>query len=153
MHLRIVAVGTRMPAWVVEACNDYLKRFPTALRPSFVELPPGHRGDVARAIADEEKRLLAEVGPASYVVMLDERGKALTSVQLSSWLGERRQDGRDVVLLIGGPDGFGAAVRARANLTWSLSPLTFPHAIARLLVIEQLYRAHALLANHPYHRE
>jgi 23S rRNA (pseudouridine1915-N3)-methyltransferase len=153
MHLRIVAVGTRMPAWVTEACNDYLKRFPAALRPVIVELSPGHRGDVQRAIADEEKRLLAEVDPSTYVVMLDERGKTLTSVQLSAWLGERRQEGQDVAMLIGGPDGFGAAVRARANLVWSLSALTFPHAIARLLVVEQLYRAHALLANHPYHRE
>jgi 23S rRNA (pseudouridine1915-N3)-methyltransferase len=153
MHLRIVAVGTRMPAWVTEACNDYLKRFPAALRPVIVELAPGHRGDVQRAIADEEKRLLAEVDPSTYVVMLDERGKTLTSVQLSAWLGERRQEGQDVAMLIGGPDGFGAAVRARANLVWSLSALTFPHAIARLLVVEQLYRAHALLANHPYHRE
>jgi 23S rRNA (pseudouridine1915-N3)-methyltransferase len=142
-----------MPAWVSEAYNDYSKRLPPAVRPELVELAPAHRGSVERAMADEAKRLLAGVNAADFVVLLDERGKSLTSVQWSTWLGERRQEGRDVAFLIGGPDGFDAAVRTRANATWSLSALTFPHALVRVLLIEQLYRAHALLTNHPYHRE
>jgi 23S rRNA (pseudouridine1915-N3)-methyltransferase len=153
VRLRIIAVGTRMPTWVTEAYNDYSKRLPPPVRPELVELSPGHRGSVERAIADEGKRLLASVGVGDFVVMLDERGKALTSLQWSAWLGERRLDGSDVAFLIGGPDGFDPAVRARANATWSLSSLTFPHAVVRVLLIEQLYRAHALLTNHPYHRE
>jgi 23S rRNA (pseudouridine1915-N3)-methyltransferase len=123
------------------------------VRPELTELPPAHRGAVDRALADEAKRLLAAVDAQDFVVLLDERGKSLTSVQLATWLGERRQDGRDVALLIGGPDGFDPAVRARANFVWSLSALTFPHPLVRVLLLEQLYRAHALLANHPYHRE
>lgn len=142
-----------MPAWVTEAYNDYSKRIPPAVRPQLVELPPAHRGSVERAIADEGKRLLAAVNAADFVVVLDEHGKSLTSLQWSAWLGERRQEGRDIAFLIGGPDGFDAAVRKRANATWTLSALTFPHALVRVLLIEQLYRAHALLTHHPYHRE
>jgi 23S rRNA (pseudouridine1915-N3)-methyltransferase len=142
-----------MPTWVTEAYNDYSKRLPLAVRPQLVELPPAHRGSVERAIADEGKRLLAGVGAEDFVVALDEHGKSLTSVQWSHWLGERRQDGRDISFLIGGPDGFDPTVGVRANAIWSLSPLTFPHALVRVLLIEQLYRAHALLTHHPYHRE
>jgi 23S rRNA (pseudouridine1915-N3)-methyltransferase len=153
MRLRIIAVGTRVPAWVATAVGDYLKRLPPATRPVLIELEPANRGDVERAKADEDKRLQAELTVRDFVVLLDERGKSLTSAQLGAWLGERRQAGRDLAFLIGGPDGFGTAIRARADFTWSLSALTFPHAVVRVLLAEQLYRAHTLLANHPYHRE
>ncbi len=153
MRMRIIAVGTRMPAWVTDAFGDYQKRLPAAVRPELLELAPAARGDIERAKADEDRRLQGEVTQRDFVVLLDERGKSLTSSQLAAWLGERRQDGRDLAFLIGGPDGFGAGIRARANFTWSLSLLTFPHAMVRVLLIEQLYRAHSLLSNHPYHRE
>jgi 23S rRNA (pseudouridine1915-N3)-methyltransferase len=102
---------------------------------------------------DEGKRILAALRGETYFVMLDERGKERTSLGLSTWLGERLRDGRDLAFAIGGPDGFSPDVRARAQETWSLSKLTLPHALVRVLLIEQLYRAVTLLDGHPYHRE
>jgi 23S rRNA (pseudouridine1915-N3)-methyltransferase len=87
------------------------------------------------------------------VVALDERGKSLTTLQLARWLAERQQDGRHLTFVIGGPDGHGPGVLAKASLRWSLSALTFPHAMVRVILAEQLYRAHSVLQNHPYHRE
>lgn len=155
MRVRIIAVGTRMPAWVGVACEEYLKRLRGALRVELVELAPGRRAasePAARAIDDEGRRLLAKLAKDDYVVALDERGSEFSSVALSQWLAGRMRDGRDLALLIGGPDGFAAGVRERADLVWSLSRLTLPHALVRVLLAEQLYRAHSLLAGHPYHR-
>lgn len=135
-----------MPGWVTTACEDYARRMRSGLRVDLEEVPVG------RAKADEEKRLLARIGD-DYLVALDERGKSLTTLQLAKWLGERQQDGRNLVFVIGGPDGHGAGLLARADLRWSLSPLTFPHAMVRVILAEQLYRAQSVLQNHPYHRE
>lgn len=146
MRVRILAVGTRMPEWVTTAYEDYTRRMRSRLRIDLEEIPVG------RARADEEKRLLALLGD-DYLVALDERGKSLTTLQLAKWLGERQQDGRNLSFVIGGPDGHGPALLARANLRWSLSSLTFPHAMVRVILAEQLYRAHSVLQNHPYHRE
>jgi 23S rRNA (pseudouridine1915-N3)-methyltransferase len=107
---------------------------------------------VGRAKTDEEKRLLERIGD-DYLVALDERGKSLTTLQLAKWLAERQQDGRDLTFVIGGPNGLGPALLVKAALRWSLSSLTFPHAMVRVLLAEQLYRAHSVLQNHPYHRE
>lgn len=104
-------------------------------------------------MAEEGRRLLAAVRPGDWLVTLDERGRERTSVELSRWLGARIQDGRDLVLAIGGPDGFAEEVRARANESWSLSRLTLPHALVRVVLVEQIYRAVTLLDGHPYHRE
>jgi 23S rRNA (pseudouridine1915-N3)-methyltransferase len=146
MRVRILAVGTRMPEWVTTAYEDYTRRMRKDMRVDLEEIPVG------RAKADEEKRLLDRIGD-DYLVALDERGKSLTTLQLSRWLAERQQDGRNLTFVIGGPDGHGAGVLARADLRWSLSPLTFPHAMVRVILAEQLYRAHSVLQNHPYHRE
>src|SRR5688572_9014073 len=116
------------------------------MRIDLEELPVG------RATGDEEKRILERLGD-DYIVALDERGKSLTTLQLAKWLGERQQDGRNLTFAIGGPDGHGPGLLAKANLRWSLSPLTFPHAMVRVILAEQLYRAHSVLQNHPYHRE
>jgi 23S rRNA (pseudouridine1915-N3)-methyltransferase len=145
-----------MPRWVREAADDYLKRLAPSLKSEFVEIEPGQRssgGDTARAMDAEAKRLLAALRKDEYVVALDERGTQMTTRELASWLGARKQDGRDLAFLIGGPDGFAADVLNRADYKWSLSRLTFPHAIVRVLLVEQLYRAQSVLANHPYHRE
>lgn len=146
MRVRILAVGTRMPAWVTAAYDDYVRRLRGAMRVDLEELPVG------RAKADEEKRFLERIGD-DYVVALDERGKSLTTMALAKWLGDRQQDGRDLAFLIGGPNGLGPKVLLAAQWRWSLSPLTFPHAMVRVLLAEQLYRAHSVLKNHPYHRE
>ena len=146
MRVRILAVGTRMPGWVTTAYEDYTRRMRKDMRVDLEEIPVG------RVKADEEKRLLERIGN-DYLVALDERGKSLTTLQLAKWLNERQQDGRNLTFVIGGPDGHGPGLLARADLRWSLSPLTFPHAMVRVILAEQLYRAHSVLQNHPYHRE
>ena len=146
MRVRILAVGTRMPEWVTTAYEDYTRRMRKDMRIDLEEIPVG------RAKTDEEKKLLDRIGD-DYLVALDERGKSLTTLQLAKWLGERQLDGRDLCFVIGGPDGHGQAVLLKAALRWSLSALTFPHAMVRVILAEQLYRAHSVLQNHPYHRE
>ena len=155
MRVSLIAVGTRMPAWVREAYDDYARRLATRLPVTLVELPPGKRGggDVARAMADEGKRLLAALKRDDHVVLLDERGTERSSAGLADWLGAREQDGRSLAFLIGGPDGFAPEVRARAAEHWSLTRLTLPHALVRVVFIEQIYRAVTLRDGHPYHRD
>jgi 23S rRNA (pseudouridine1915-N3)-methyltransferase len=146
MRVRILAVGTRMPEWVTTAYEDYARRMRKDMRVDLEEIPVG------RVKADEEERLLQRIGD-DYLVALDERGKSLTTLQLARWLGERQQDGRNLTFVIGGPDGLGPTILVKAALRWSLSALTFPHAMVRVILAEQLYRAHSVLQNHPYHRE
>jgi 23S rRNA (pseudouridine1915-N3)-methyltransferase len=144
-----------MPGWVREGVEDYLKRFGNALRVSLVEIEAGQRtgSSSKRALEIESQRLLAAVGKDEFVVALDEHGKEMTTQQLATWLSQRMRDGRDLALLIGGPDGFAPEVLARADFEWALSKLTFPHALVRVVLAEQIYRAHSVLNNHPYHRE
>jgi 23S rRNA (pseudouridine1915-N3)-methyltransferase len=146
VRVRIVAVGTRMPEWVCQAYEDYTRRMRSSMRIDLEELPVGKNK------AEEEKRFLERVGD-DYVVALDEHGKSLTTVELAKWLSLRQQDGRNLSFVIGGPDGLGAEILKKAALRWSLSALTFPHAMVRVILAEQLYRAHSVLQNHPYHRE
>ena len=149
-----MAVGTRMPEWVRAACDEYLKRLSGALAVSLTEIEPARRDATGAASATvlEGTRLLAALRPADHVIALEERGRGLTSREFATWLGERMQQGEDLVFVIGGADGFSAQVLARSNFRLSLSPLTLPHALARVLLCEQLYRAHSILGNHPYHR-
>ena len=135
-----------MPEWVTHAYGDYTRRLRSAMRVDLEELPVG------KSKADEEKRFLERLGD-DYVVALDEHGKPLTTLALAKWLGERQQDGRNLSFVIGGPDGLGPGILEMAALCWSLSALTFPHAMVRVIVAEQLYRAQSVLQNHPYHRE
>lgn len=146
MRVRILAVGTRMPGWVTAAYDDYTRRLRSSMRIDLDELPVG------KSKAEEEKRFLDRIGD-DYVVALDEHGKARTTLELSQWLGERLQDGRNLSFLIGGPDGLGPEILKKATWRWSLSALTFPHAMVRVMLAEALYRAHSVLHNHPYHRE
>src|SRR5450755_2610223 len=156
MRVRVIAVGTRMPAWVRSACQDYLARLDAQLHVSVLEIEPGARtagGAVAKAIAIEAKRLLAALRPGEHVVALDERGTQFSTRELAAWLGARKQAAEDLALLIGGPDGLAPEVLARSNARWSLSRLTLPHALVRVVLAEQLYRAQSVLTNHPYHRD
>jgi 23S rRNA (pseudouridine1915-N3)-methyltransferase len=146
VRVRILAVGTRMPGWVATAYEDYTRRLRSAMRVDLEELPVG------KSKAEEEKRFLDRVGD-DYVVALDEHGKPRTTLELARWLGERLQDGQNLSFVIGGPDGLGPEILKRAAWKWSLSALTFPHAMVRVMLAEQLYRAHSVLHNHPYHRE
>jgi len=154
VRVRVIAVGTRMPPWVRSACSDYLTRLKPHLPVALAEIEPGARraGGAQRAIVTEARRLLGMLAPADHVIALDERGRELTTSELAGWLGERMRRGEDLAFLIGGPDGLAPEVLARSNFTLALSRLTLPHALARVLLSEQLYRAHSILTHHPYHR-
>jgi 23S rRNA (pseudouridine1915-N3)-methyltransferase len=155
VRVRVIAVGTRTPAWVKSACQDYLVRL-APLNVSLLEIeaaPRQRASTAARAIAAEGERLLGAVRTGEYLVALDERGKELTTHELASWLKVRMQEGEDLAFMIGGADGLAPAVLGRANFKWALSRLTLPHALVRVLLAEQLYRVHSILANHPYHRD
>ena len=154
MRVRVIAVGTRMPAWVRSACDEYLGRLRGSLAVALTEIEPASRRthDAPQAIAREGEQLLAALVPADHVIALDERGRELTTRELAAWLGGRMQQGEDLAFLIGGADGLASGVLARSNFTLALSRLTLPHALARVLLAEQLYRAHCILINHPYHR-
>ncbi len=156
MRVRVLAVGSRMPKWVRESYDDYVTRLGPHLKVALTEIEAGSRSGSRTpqsAMEREAQRLLAAVRKDDYVVVLDERGTEMTTRDLSSWLGTRMREGQDLVFLIGGPDGFAPEVLARGNLRWSLSRLTFPHALVRVVLAEQLYRAHGVLTNHPYHRD
>jgi len=155
MKARLVAVGERAPVWVAQGFAEYQKRLSHWLPLELIEIEPGLRGkgrDPARAISEEGVRVIAALPKQAHVIALDGRGKAWTSEQLAQRLEHWRGLGRDLVFLIGGPEGHAPEVIARADEQWSLGPLTLPHMLVRLLTAEQLYRAAALLANHPYHR-
>lgn len=155
MRLRLLAVGTRMPGWVADGFAEYEKRIAGPLKFSLQEIAPSRRvasGDTARAIEEEGQRLLEATRTGEFVVALDERGREWSTRELADWLAQRMQQGQDVALLVGGADGLSAAALQRAEQRWSLSKLTLPHPLVRVLVAEQLYRAHSLLHNHPYHR-
>lgn len=155
MKARLIATGERAPGWVAQGFAEYQKRLSHWLPLELVEVTPGLRGrnrDTQRAIEDEGQRVLAALPRNAHVVALEVTGKQHSSEQLAQRLEHWRGQGRDLALLIGGPEGHAPAVLAAAHETWSLGPLTLPHMLARLVVAEQLYRAAAMLANHPYHR-
>ncbi|MEK6807165.1 MAG: 23S rRNA (pseudouridine(1915)-N(3))-methyltransferase RlmH [Pseudomonadota bacterium] len=155
MKLRLIAAGTRMPGWVTQGFEDYRKRLPPQLKLELVEIEVAHRGknaDIARLKSAEAQSLLRAVRDDDRVIVFDECGEKRSTVEWANALKQWMQDGRDVALLIGGPDGLAPEILQRAEKRWSLSPMTLPHALVRVLVAEQLYRAWSLLSNHPYHR-
>jgi 23S rRNA (pseudouridine1915-N3)-methyltransferase len=155
MKVRLLAVGNRMPDWVQAGIADYAGRLAREWRFELVQIPAatrGKSGDAARWQKEEAAKLLKAVPAGAEVIAFDERGEMLSTLDWAASLKRLMQEGRDLCLLIGGPDGFAPEVLSRATRRWSLSKLTLPHALARVLVLEQLYRAWSLLANHPYHR-
>ncbi len=156
MRLRVIAVGTRMPAWVGEGFSGYARRLSGTLKMELREVAAGSRGGaqtVSKARGIERDRLLAELHKGELVVALDERGRELSTRELADWLATRMGEGRDIAFLVGGPDGLDEKVLERSDFRWSLSRLTLPHALARVVLAEQLYRAHTVLSGHPYHRD
>jgi 23S rRNA (pseudouridine1915-N3)-methyltransferase len=155
MRVRLLAVGTRMPAWVTEGVEEYRKRLPRDFALEVEEIAPGQRGknaDIPRAMAQEAERLRARLRGDEHVVALEVGGKPWSTEQLATHAEAWRLDGRDVALLVGGPDGLEPGLSAAADQRWSLSPLTLPHPLVRILLAEQLYRAWTLMVGHPYHR-
>lgn len=156
MHIRLLAVGDRQPAWVDEAVEVYARRFPRewSFRLDVIPAVRRQRNDKSQKAKEAEgEQIIARLERAEFVVLLDERGRALDSKGLAAKLADWQRDGRDVCFIIGGPDGVSDRCRQVADFTWSLSQLTLPHGLARVLLAEQLYRAHALQTGHPYHRE
>jgi 23S rRNA (pseudouridine1915-N3)-methyltransferase len=155
MKCRLIAAGTRLPDWVNSGFREYQKRLRSPLILELHEISVATRRageNPQRAIQREGADMLAALGKDDYVVALEITAKSMSTEQLSVWLAERMRDGRALALLIGGPDGLAPQCRERADQAWSLSPLTLPHALVRVVVAEQLYRATSLLAGHPYHR-
>ena len=155
MKLKLLAVGTRMPGWVESGCGEYSKRMPPELRIDTLEIALGARGKnqpASKAIEKESQGLLKAIGDQDLVVALDVIGRSLSTEQLASKLTDWQMNGRDVCLVIGGPDGLSDECLARADMRWSLSDLTLPHPLVRIVLMEQLYRAWTINANHPYHR-
>ena len=155
MQINLIAVGTRMPAWVCDGYNEYARRMPRECALVLTEIPPGQRGKsqpVARAVQEEGRRMLAALGERQRVIALDVKGRAWSTEELAEAMRDWLQGGDDVSLLVGGPDGLADECLARAGRRWSLSPLTLPHPLVRVLLAEQIYRAWSLLNGHPYHR-
>ncbi|MGI3479313.1 23S rRNA (pseudouridine(1915)-N(3))-methyltransferase RlmH [Providencia stuartii] len=156
MKLQLIAVGTKMPDWVQTDFMDYLHRFPKDMPFELIEIPAGKRGknaDIKRILEKEGELMLAAVGKGNRIVTLDIPGEKWDTPKLANQLENWKQDGRNVSLLIGGPEGLAPACKEAAMQSWSLSPLTLPHPLVRVLVAESLYRAWSITTNHPYHRE
>jgi len=152
MQLSICAVGRKMPNWVSHAVGDYQKRLPKQWQFSVHEVAQANLGNTAKNKIKEGKALLGSMPDKAHVIALDNRGKSWSTMDLASELNRWQTLGKPVCLLIGGPDGLDDATFDRAEQKWSLSPLTFPHPLVRIVVIEQIYRAYSLTINHPYHR-
>jgi len=155
MKVKLIAVGTKMPKWVVDGFDEYVRRLPTELHLQLIEVALVHRGknsDINRAIRQEGEQVLGHIKPMDRVIALEVKGKSWSTSYLAAQLKEWQMQGDDIALLVGGPDGLSEACRKRANSLWSLSSLTLPHPLVRVLLAEQLYRAWSITRNHPYHR-
>jgi len=155
MQIHLIAIGDKMPRWVQEGFDEYAKRLPPECALRLVEIPAVRRGknaDIVRIMRDEAQRLLAAIPKGAEVVALEVGGRGWSTEQLAARLDDWMGSGRDLALLVGGPDGLTDEVRATAGQLWSLSPLTLPHPLVRVLLAEQLYRAWSILRGHPYHR-
>ncbi len=155
MQLVIAAVGHKMPAWIEDGFGEYAKRMPPECRIHLKEIKPVDRSGSKTAdtvMAQERARIEAAIPKGARVIALDERGKDLTTAQLSQLLTQWQQDGRDVTFVIGGADGLDAGFKASADMLVRISSLTLPHGMVRVLLAEQLYRAWSITQNHPYHR-
>ncbi len=156
MIIRVLAVGQKMPSWVQEGVQTYTQRMPRECRVEWVELAPAKRTKNGQASAykqDEAKRILNALPNGSICVVLDERGQSWTTKKLADNLEQWMGSGQDVAIIIGGPDGLDESVKQKADRLLSLSALTMPHPMVRILLSEQLYRAWSVTQNHPYHRE
>lgn len=155
MRIRIIAVGTKMPDWVEQGYAEYAKRMPRDVAVEMVELSLAQRSknsDIAKAMEKEGEAMLASIGKGEQVIALDVKGRPWSTEQLAENMAGWKMSGVNYCLLIGGPDGLAPECLALASVKWSLSPLTLPHPLVRILVIEQLYRACTILQNHPYHK-
>ncbi|WP_019003067.1 23S rRNA (pseudouridine(1915)-N(3))-methyltransferase RlmH [Succinimonas amylolytica] len=156
MRILVIAVGNKMPAFVTMGFQEYQKRFPREMSLELVEIPMGHRGknaDVEKLTAQEGRQMLAQVPKGALIVTLDIPGRMYSTPELAEEVRSWKMSGRDVAILIGGPEGLSPECRKAAEKSWSLSRLTMPHPLVRIVMAESLYRAWSITANLPYHRE
>lgn len=155
MRLHLIAVGTRMPAWVEDGFADYAKRLPPHLRPNLIEIAAGRRtkgADLERVVREEGERVLAATPADARVIALERTGRTLSTEQVAATLTRAQQDGNDLAFWIGGPEGLSVTCLQRAHEKWSLSALTLAHPVVRVVWAEQLYRAYSIQQQLPYHR-
>lgn len=155
MKINLISVGTRMPDWVQHGMQEYARRLPADFSFHCIEIPLGKRGknsDTRQAMEQEGEALLARLTSRDHVVALDVLGKSLSTEAMAARVGAIRDNGRHLSLLVGGPDGLSQACLDRADERWSLSALTLPHPLVRIVIAEQIYRCWSVLAGHPYHR-
>lgn len=155
MKIRLIAVGSKMPGWVAEGWHEYARRLPAELPLELLEIPlitRSKNADVARMIRQEGEAMLAKVQPGERIVTLEVEGRAWSTEQLARELERWRLEARTVNLMVGGPEGLAPEVCARSEQRWSLSALTLPHPLVRILIGEQIYRAWTVLSGHPYHK-
>lgn len=154
MKLYILAVGNKMPDWVLAGFMEYTQRMPREIPIHLIEIKPDKRGSKQneQLLLAESERIQAAIPSACYIVVMDERGKQFTTIQLAETLIDWMRNGRDVVFIIGGADGLHRDIKSMANEMLALSRLTFPHGLVRVLLAEQLYRALSIIRQHPYHR-
>ena len=155
MKLCIISVGHKMPAWVEVACAEYIKRMPRELTLELIEIKPEKRaaGNSTQNVQEAEARRIIDAVGKDYLVACDERGAEITTLQLAEKLINWQGLAKDISIIIGGADGLHDSIKQSAGMLWGLSKLTLPHAFVRILLCEQLYRAHTVNQNHPYHRE
>jgi 23S rRNA (pseudouridine1915-N3)-methyltransferase len=155
MRIQILSVGKNMPAWVVEGTREYTRRMPPELPVTLQEIAPASRKKnipVQKVIDEESDKIANAMVKNNHLVLADISGGQWSTENLAARLGQWMQTGEDVTIIIGGPDGVNNKVRGSVNEVWSLSSLTFPHPLVRIIITEQLYRASSILKNHPYHR-
>ncbi|MCD6039556.1 MAG: rlmH [Gammaproteobacteria bacterium] len=155
MLIRLIAIGTKMPNWIKQGFADYAKRFPASCQLELVEIPAEKRtkNSVLKQLIEQEgKKLIAAIKPTNHIIALEIKGQMWNTEQLAVHLKNWQAERRNIDLIIGGPNGLSQSCLQKAETQWSLSPLTLPHPLVRVLVAEQLYRAVSLLQNHPYHR-
>lgn len=155
MRIHIISITHKSPSWIKEGYQEYAKRLPASSALELIEIPAEKRtphADIKRITEREGEKMLAAIKPTHRVIALDVKGKLWSTEQLAEQLAAWQQDGRHIDLLIGGPEGLSPACLQKAEQSWSLSPLTFPHILVKLIIAEQIYRAHSLLQGHPYHR-
>lgn len=156
MRITLITIGRRMPAWIEQGYQEYAKRLPHDYRLELIEVELNKRGknaDLKRLIEREGELMLQAIAPGDYVIALDVLGKHWSTPQLAQFLQQKHELAENISLLVGGPEGLAPACLARANLKLSLSELTFPHPLVRVIIAEQLYRAWSIIQGHPYHRE
>ncbi len=155
MNIYLLAVGNKMPDWVSKGYNEYAKRLNNDCCLKLIEIAPVKRGknaDLCKIKTAEGEKILAAIPKNCFVVALEVEGKPWTTEVLAQQMETWMHSGQDIALLVGGPEGLSHTCVQRANIKWSLSPLTLPHPLVRVLLSEQLYRAYSILKNHPYHR-